>query len=156
MDRPSVPFCRALLDETIIEEDQGQPGEARGEYEGQLRAERQDTRTLSHFHRHIPDVSVPAKVSIGHDDDRAQTAGEDVGDEDENVVDTWPRLGEARIHADDDRERDQDDEDNVDHEQLIASSHWVLIVRVWPVPVLLERYISHLAAYVGVSRRSRR
>jgi hypothetical protein len=61
-------------------------------------------------------MPIPAVGLVRHDNDSRQAYCEKVGDNDEDVVQTWPGLFQSGHHPDDDRERDQDDEDNVDDE----------------------------------------
>lgn len=91
-------------------------------------------------------MSVPAIGLVGHDHDSCQADGEEVGDNDEDVIETRPSLLHSGCHPDNDRERDQDNEYDVDDEQLIASSLRILVVWRRPCCVDLERYISHLVA----------
>ena len=89
-------------------------------------------------------MSVPAIGLVRHDHDGRQADGEEVGDNDEDIVETWPGLFQSGHHPDDDRKRDQDDEYDVGDEQFIASGYRILVVWRRPRGVDFERYISHL------------
>jgi hypothetical protein len=95
-------------------------------------------------------VSIPAVGIVRHDHDNGQADGEEVGDDNENIIETWPGLLQSGDHPNDDRQCDQSDEYDIDDEQFIASCDRILVVWCWPCRVDTERYISHLVASVCV------
>ena len=150
MDRPSVPLNGTLLDEAIVEKDQGQSREAGREDESELGAECQNGSSLDCVCRNVPSMAVPSVRLICQEHNNRQAYCEDIGDIYHYIVDSWPRLLHPGICADSNRDCDQGDEDGVDDDQPAASGDWVLVVGSRPLPVNVERYVSHHGAGVCV------
>jgi hypothetical protein len=67
----------------------------------------------------------------------------EVGYDNKDVVEAWPRLFHPGNDSYHNRECDEYDEDDVYDEQLIAPSDRIVVVRCWPSRIYTERYISH-------------
>jgi hypothetical protein len=90
--RPCVPFDRTFLNQAVVQEDQGQSCKVGCTNEGELCTESQDACTFDLVERNVPNVSIPAVGIVRHDHDDCQADGEEVGDNNKDVIQTWPGL----------------------------------------------------------------